>query len=372
MTEKGFPFSGTSPNDAGPYTAAEWALIWQAITGSKTRRTTSGVFLGQGDGSLESLLVEETSPVSLAVVVREGWAIVNGYIYMNDDDLNITIPQNTDPADDRIDTIALQLDINNSKVRAIRLAGTPAPVPVAPTLTQSTTIWEIRIADITVESLDTDIVDADIDNTVRNYGILRLPKEGGTGIAGGYVSGDLIVGQGVEDLTQTNIGDFEMLVGDTALTPPFVAIDKRPITFFGAFVANGGGSFTQNNVTTLTDPTGYATLNGSGRIELVAGTYEIVQMNYSWSLDFSLNPSLGMELFEQVGATQIASRAFDRDDLRVSASEDTWGDSTFGAGITFISTATEEYAIQLIGNGLVQPTVDVGYRTQSVTIRRLQ
>jgi len=72
MTEKGRPFPGTSPNDAGPYTAAEWRLIFQALTGSKTRRTTSGVLLGAGDGSLESLLVEETAPPSLAVVVRDG------------------------------------------------------------------------------------------------------------------------------------------------------------------------------------------------------------------------------------------------------------------------------------------------------------
>lgn len=212
---RSFPYDSTG-GDAGPYDAEYFALIQQAHLGSYTRRTTASVLLGVGNGTQESLLVEETSPQSLGVTVREGWAMVNNRTVQVSVDTTVPILQNNDPSlDDRIDSIVLRTDKSTPVASLVAKQGTVAAAPVPPNLTQNATVWEVRIANVTVQNGAASILTADIDNSVRVYARHTLVKEGGTGFQS-YALGDLLAATATDTLSKLNIPDGKVLVRDTA------------------------------------------------------------------------------------------------------------------------------------------------------------
>lgn len=220
--QRSFPYDGTG-NDAGAYDADYFALIQQAHLGAYTRRTTAGVLLGVGNGTQESLLVEETSPQSMGVLVREGWAMVNGRSYQASEDITVAIVQNNDPSgDDRIDSIVVRIDKSTPSGTLVAKQGTVAPAPVPPSLTQNATVWEIRIADIDVINGATVITTADIDNSVREYAVKRTVKEGGTGISS-VALGDILIASAANTLSVQNLADGQTIVRDVSQGDSFNA-----------------------------------------------------------------------------------------------------------------------------------------------------
>lgn len=182
MTERSIPHTGKTQGDAGPYSSSDWARVWRTSF-QGLQRDNASVIYDTGNGTDEALWVEETAPASTQVQVNIGNAYVKGYWYQTDAIVNVQIAPNTDASgDDRIDLIVLRLDITNQDVRIEILEGTVAPVPVAPSVTQNATIWEVPIAEIAVANGFTSIVDADIDNTVREYAYLWPVQMGGTGL----------------------------------------------------------------------------------------------------------------------------------------------------------------------------------------------
>lgn len=193
MAEQSFPFSGTTPGDAGPYSASFFADVMRAVIGQDLRANAS-VNLRSGDGTNEPLEVTETSPNSAQVRVRVGNAFVKGYFYRNTDNLNLTIASNNS-GNPRIDTIALEVDFTAQEVRAIVVQGTPAGSPVAPTLTQDAAVWQVPLATVAVANLFTTITNANITNTVRSYAREWYIQEGGIGPLT-YLDDEFLVGVG--------------------------------------------------------------------------------------------------------------------------------------------------------------------------------
>lgn len=83
----------------------------------------------------------------------------------------------------RVDRVVARLDVTNSKVVYDVLTGTPSGTPVAPALTQTSTTWEVALAQVSVPPSDTTI-DA---SQVTDERTFAFPL-GGKNVGDGYLS----------------------------------------------------------------------------------------------------------------------------------------------------------------------------------------
>lgn len=164
MAESSRPFQGTSPGDAGPYSAQQWQTTWSNIVGFGASEPNRGVLLG----TLDDLEVLATSPVSNQIEVSPGAALVQGLWYGSTATEAFTIQANGS-GNPRIDLVVLTADYTAKTVRLEISQGTPAISPAIPTLTQSTQVlWQIPIARIAVAAGFVTITQADITD-MREY-----------------------------------------------------------------------------------------------------------------------------------------------------------------------------------------------------------
>jgi len=132
-------FFGGPEGSVPEYTQPQFAEVLSKIF-------SDGVF-PDIDNELE---VVETDPVDLAVRVNTGEAWIGGYWYQNTAYLTKSLGA-ADPTNSRIDRIVLRLDTTtNFKISAEVLTGTPAGSPAAPALTQTSSIYEISLAQVLV------------------------------------------------------------------------------------------------------------------------------------------------------------------------------------------------------------------------------
>jgi len=106
-------------------------------------------------GLLDQLAVT-SSGVGMSVSVGGGAAIVAGVLYDQSAPWPVTIsPAEAQP---RIDTVVLEVvpagadDDTEGRARVVLKKGTAAATPVAPSLTQTPTLWEMPLADIRVDT----------------------------------------------------------------------------------------------------------------------------------------------------------------------------------------------------------------------------
>lgn len=85
------------------------------------------------------------------IILNPGAAIVQGFMYRNTDELDLTFSTNTS-GNPRIDRIVLRLDRTTNSIQAVVKEGTPAASPVAPTLNTTYPIYEISLAIYTVNA----------------------------------------------------------------------------------------------------------------------------------------------------------------------------------------------------------------------------
>jgi hypothetical protein len=85
----------------------------------------------------------------MQVKVRSGAAWIMGHFYENDAEEILSIAA-SNPSNPRIDRVVLRLDWSNNQIQLAVLTGTPAASPTPPSLTQSSTIWEISLAQVYV------------------------------------------------------------------------------------------------------------------------------------------------------------------------------------------------------------------------------
>lgn len=152
MTETSQVWDGILTGDAAavaPYSAAEWAARQKLLQGQGTVFPNYGVLVGTGDGTYPALSVQAKSPATTQIEIEIGAALVAGYLYQNTTALSFTVGANAS-GNARIDTVILRVDFLGQTVRAAVKQGTPAASPVAPTMQQDTTYWEIPLGDVAV------------------------------------------------------------------------------------------------------------------------------------------------------------------------------------------------------------------------------
>ena len=134
-----YRFFGSAEGDTRQYNQTEFAEVL-------SRLLKNGYF-PEVDNELE---VVASDPADMTVEVKSGQAWINGYWYKNDSNKVLNI----NPAHatlNRIDRVALRLDIvNDRKIEAVVIQGTPASNPVPPALTRTSQIYEISLAQIYV------------------------------------------------------------------------------------------------------------------------------------------------------------------------------------------------------------------------------
>ena len=166
MTERYFPFdAGAGAN----VTEAQWRAMAQ-------QWLSTGVLTGY----LNELAVSQRAAggAGMAVDVATGGAWLQGHYYDTDALLTKAIAA-ADPADDRIDRVVARLKTVDNLCEVAVLTGTPAGVPVAPALTQTTSVWEEALAQVAVGAAVTQILNADITDE-RTYATAPAAASGAT------------------------------------------------------------------------------------------------------------------------------------------------------------------------------------------------
>ena len=92
----------------------------------------------------------------MAVNVSTGRAFINGYRYRNKQSKTLTI-ENADGVLSRIDNIVIRLDLTNRNISTQVIKGSFSNNPVAPDLTRTSTIYDLRIAKIYIPAGTTEI-----------------------------------------------------------------------------------------------------------------------------------------------------------------------------------------------------------------------
>lgn len=151
MTQYGAPFDGIALGDAtkAPYSAAEWTRIWMLRHGVGAAFPNYGVIPGTGGGSYPPLYVLAQSPATANVDIQIGAGLIQGYFYETTAAVTLTVGANSS-GNARVDTVVLRLDFASQTVRLAIKQGTPAASPVAPTMQQDASFWEIPLANIAV------------------------------------------------------------------------------------------------------------------------------------------------------------------------------------------------------------------------------
>lgn len=117
--------------------------------------------------------LEVTAGSGLQVVVATGQAMMYGVWMQNDASLPIALAT-ADPSLPRYDLIVVKKDISaNPMISIVKKTGTPASSPVAPTPTQTDSVWELALARIHVVAGATSLSGGDITDE-RLYATPRI------------------------------------------------------------------------------------------------------------------------------------------------------------------------------------------------------
>lgn len=100
----------------------------------------------------------------MTITIQEGDANIEGYRYTNTGDLIKTI-ETADGTLKRIDNVVVRLDLTNRLISAQIIKGTFSDNPSAPALVRSSTIYDIKLAEIYVGAGATSITQSNITDT---------------------------------------------------------------------------------------------------------------------------------------------------------------------------------------------------------------
>ena len=134
MTKTYFPFDAGAGANVTEAQWADMATLWR----------DTGVH-----PTLLNKLETFADSTGMQVKVKSGVAWVEGFYFKSNAQETLAIAA-SDPSNPRIDRVIVQLDRVNNIVDLKVLTGTPAASPVAPTLTQTSMIWEISLAQVLV------------------------------------------------------------------------------------------------------------------------------------------------------------------------------------------------------------------------------
>lgn len=103
----------------------------------------------------------------MTITIKAGDANINGYRYTNTGDLTKTIDM-ADGILKRIDNVVIRLDLTNRLISAQIIKGTFSDTPTAPSLVRSSTIYDIKLAEIYIDNGITSITQSSITDTRFN------------------------------------------------------------------------------------------------------------------------------------------------------------------------------------------------------------
>jgi len=127
---------------AGPnYTAQDHIDVWRRLM------NYSGVVSSRENG----MLLVSADGSGMDVDIATGEAFVDGYWYRNTVSLNKSITA-ADGTNDRIDRVVLRLTKASVEVVTTIIDGTPAAIPVLPAMTRTTSVYDIEIGYVLVNS----------------------------------------------------------------------------------------------------------------------------------------------------------------------------------------------------------------------------
>ena len=229
INDFGFPF--TSVTGDRQYSAGEWRDYFSSLV-------TNGVV----SETLNKLKINQQASANKTVFVDTGSVVINGCMRILDTTQNITITDNTS-GNPRIDRIVARLNYTDRKIEFAVLTGTPAGSPVAPTLTQNTTVWEISLAQIAVANGFSTIIAGNITDqrTYMQYNIEPYTSDkyfgkyslmtGGTRITNGVVP---FTTESHDDFLAINLG-----TSTSRITIP-AGISKIKLSSSGIFSTTNG------------------------------------------------------------------------------------------------------------------------------------
>lgn len=157
---KSFPFDSHVDYDE------EGTPIFDRAVNSKVYRHLLRELFDTGIMYNPSTNLQVTAGEGMNVIVLPGFAMVDGVMNLEEENRTIAL-QAADSVYDRIDTIVLRLN-NNDSVRTCDLfvvEGVPSQNPVRPDLTREGDIYEIGLADVFITKNNSVITEAKITDT---------------------------------------------------------------------------------------------------------------------------------------------------------------------------------------------------------------
>lgn len=128
-----------SVNGDRRYKAEDWANYFNKFI-------TNGYF-----PNIASNLQVIASGTNMKVTLRAGAAWINGYMYQNTTDFDLTI-QTADAVNSRKDRVVLRLDHEKREIKAYVKKGTPSSSPVSPALQRDADAYELAVAEVHVRN----------------------------------------------------------------------------------------------------------------------------------------------------------------------------------------------------------------------------
>ena len=154
---------------SGFFNAMKVGDTWDRVYKADNFAGYFATFIGNGVFPNPAKQLQAIETDRMNVIIKPGKAWINGFIYINTDELILPI----DVADGvlhRIDKIVLLYDVVEREIRAKIKKGEFASEPKAPQLTRNDDMYELALADIKINAGAISITQADITD-------LRLNKE---------------------------------------------------------------------------------------------------------------------------------------------------------------------------------------------------
>lgn len=156
----------------------EKSFIFNSINGDRKMKAEDFreyfiPFLSNGIYPNPSTKLQVVSYTGMRIIVKEGKAFINGSLYINTDDLVLTL-DHADGVLDRIDRIVLRMDTIERNIKCIVKKGQFASNPIAPSLQRDADAHELCIAEILVSKGSIDIQQSMITDTRLNTEICGI------------------------------------------------------------------------------------------------------------------------------------------------------------------------------------------------------
>ena len=152
------PFNSINHDRVGK--AEDWAWYFATFIGN-------GVFPKPETG------LQVVASNGMTVLAKAGYAFINGYAFRNPEDFSITL-DTADGSLPRIDRVIVRWDITQRMIYIAVLKGAPSANPVARSLTRTSEIYDLCVADILVGKGVTSITQANITDQRYNSSLCGI------------------------------------------------------------------------------------------------------------------------------------------------------------------------------------------------------